>query len=293
MEITPNSVKSLIHLYKKELSSLYPAYEIMQMVYYLFEAYMGLAKTTVHLSLNQEIPDVVMPSFTLALAELATGKPVQYVLGWTLFNGSRITVNSNVLIPRPETEELCSIIKSDCDQKPFTPSSILDIGTGTGCISIDLKKHFPNARVTGVDSSPEAIDTAILNARDNYCKIDFHVSDILNDINWVHFGLYNIIVSNPPYVLETEKKKMNKNVIDFEPANALFVPDDNPLLYYRSIAAFAKRHLATGGLLYFEINEQFGLETGNLVQNYGYDKVEVVMDIRGKARFVRAILSSP
>ena len=293
MKIKTYSVKSLIHLYKMELSSRYPGHEIMQMIYFLFEEYMGWSKTSVHLSLNQEIPEKAMPSFTQALAELTTGKPLQYVIGWTLFNGSRLTVNSSVLIPRPETEELCIIIKSDCDRKPLPTLSILDIGTGTGCISIDLKKYFLNARVTGIDSSPEAINTAILNARDNYCKIDFLVSDILNDNTWGNFGLYDLIVSNPPYVLETEKQKMNANVIDFEPANALFVPDDNPLLYYRSIAAFAKRHLIPGGLLYFEINEQFGLETGNLVHDYGFDKVEVVMDIRGKDRFVRAILSSP
>jgi len=292
MEIKAISVKSLIHLYKNELSSLYPDNEIMQMIYFLFEECMGWAKTTVHMSLNQEIPDKAMPSFTRALSELTTGKPIQYVLGCTLFNGSRLTVNSNVLIPRPETEELCSIIKSDCDQKPFPPSSILDIGTGTGCISIDLKKYFLNARVTGIDSSPEAINTAMLNARDNYCKIDFLVSDILNDINWDHFGLFNIIVSNPPYVLETEKQKMNKNVIDFEPAIALFVPDGNPLLYYRSITAFARRHLMPGGILYFEINERFGMETGNLVKDYGYDKVELIKDIRGKDRFIRATLTA-
>ncbi|MEI7498813.1 MAG: peptide chain release factor N(5)-glutamine methyltransferase [Bacteroidota bacterium] len=284
-------VKKLIQVFKSELFTYYPENEIMQILYILFEAFMGWPKTKVHLSFDSEIPENEMRAFKHALDELKSGKPIQYILGRTVFNGSKLIVNESVLVPRPETEELCLIIKSDHRLKPYHKFSILDIGTGSGCISIDLKRYFPDSSVTGIDSSPAAIEIAKTNAGNNGCEISFIKSDILNDDDNLKLALFDVIVSNPPYVLESEKQFMHRNVIDFEPESALFVPDNNPLLYYRAIADFAREHLTPQGLLFFEINEKYGEDICRLLLSFGFEKAEVLIDINGKDRFVRAISS--
>ncbi|MEI6173391.1 MAG: peptide chain release factor N(5)-glutamine methyltransferase [Bacteroidota bacterium] len=283
-----NSVKNLIEDFKDKLAIHYPVHEIMNILYLLFEEIMEWPKTRVHLSYDAEIPEKEWHAFYQFLNGLAGGRPIQYLMGWTQFDGCRIKVNSSVLIPRPETEELCSVIKSDLSHHTSSSFSILDIGTGSGCIPISLKKFFLNAAITGIDVSKAAIDLAILNAKENHCKIEFRQSDIFNDKDCFQLGLFDLIVSNPPYVLEREKQSMHRNVIDFEPHNALFVPDTDPLLFYRAIAGFSQSHLAQNGSLYLEINEQFGMETSRMVQSFGFEKVEVLSDIHGKNRFVRA-----
>ncbi len=286
--MTTNSVKKLIREYKRELASQYPEHEIMQMLYLLFEEFIGWHKTRVHLSFDAIIPGKEILTFNRALTELVKGKPIQYVLGWTLFNGNKIVVNDSVLIPRPETEELVLLIKSDLHLISHVNLSILDVGTGSGCISIALKRYFPGATITGIDKSQAAIDIARLNAGENSCDIAFMQSDILDQNNSYKFGIYNVIVSNPPYVTESEKQFMHKNVLGFEPSVALFVPDSDPLLYYRAISAFASNHLTHQGYLYFEINEKYGLEVCQLIETCGLVNPEIFSDINGKNRFVRA-----
>ena len=288
MEMKRNSVKNLIGDFKDKLAIHYPVHEIMNILYLLFEEIMEWPKTRVHLSYDAEIPEKEWYIFNQFLNGLAGGMPIQYILGWTLFDGCRIKVNSDVLIPRPETEELCSVIKSDHSYPSSPCFSILDIGTGSGCIPISLKKFFLTAAITGIDVSIAAIDLATLNAMENQCEIEFRQSDIFNDNDCNQLGVFDVIVSNPPYVLEREKQSMHRNVIDFEPHSALFVPDKDPLLFYRAIAGFSQSHLAQNGLLYLEINEQFGMETSRMVQSFGFEKVEVLCDIHGKNRFVRA-----
>ena len=290
MENSITSVKNLRKEFITKLSGFYHEEEITQMIYMLFEEYLGWSKTKVHLSYNSEIPQTVLNLFTKALNDLCTGKPIQYLLGKAWFNGFLLTVDPRVLIPRPETEELCVIIGNSFKDNQNQVLSILDVGAGSGCISIDLKKRFPDARVTGIDSSSDALDIALKNAHENHCEIDLFQSDILCRKDWKIFGRFNLIVSNPPYVLESEKKLMNLNVIAFEPSQALFVTDNDPLQFYRAIADFAGGHLFHPGHLFFEINEQFGKDIVDLLLSFGFSNVEILRDIHGKERFVRGNL---
>ncbi len=292
MEMRVNSVRKIISDYKAVLAIHYPDQEVMNIIYLLFDAFMGWPKTMIHLSPDEEIPGKEMRLFDHALQELGKGMPIQYVLGRTNFNGINLKVNSHVLIPRPETEELCRIIKSDMEKTENRSFTLLDIGTGSGCIAVDLKSNFPDSQVTGVDASQAAIDMAIVNALDNYCEVSFHVADILNPSDCAMIGMFDVIASNPPYVTEGEKTLMHKNVLDFEPAAALFVPDNDPLLFYRSIAGMAVSHLNKPGRLYFEINEQYGTRVCQLIRSFGFEHAEPLCDIHGKERFIRAILKS-
>ena len=278
--------------FREKLSVIYPDKEIGQFLYILFEEYLGWQKTTVHLSLDVEIPEPAIISFNLALEELQSGKPIQYILNKSWFNGTLLKVDANVLIPRPETEELCSIIKSGYHDNGKKQISILDIGTGSGCIAIDLKKHFSNAEVTAVDISIDALKIASENARANNCEISFIHADILNKTDRTELGKYNMIVSNPPYIAESEKILMHRNVTKFEPDEALYVTDHDPLLFYRAIAEFAIDHLVPPAHLYFEINERFGREVAEIVLSSGFDEVKILHDFHGKERFVTGVLKS-
>ena len=285
-------VKNLIRDFRVKLSGIYPDSEILQVIYLLFEEYLGWKKTRVHLSYDIVIPSAVMKSFNLALEELQSGKPIQYIIGKSWFNGLPLKVDSNVLVPRPETEELCSMIKADYTELQEQMISILDIGTGSGCIAIDLKKHFTHAMVTAVDYSTGALKVASENARANNCEISFIHANILDPETWNRLGRYHLIVSNPPYVLESEKKQMHRNVIAFEPGQALFVDDNDPLLFYRSISDFSITHMVTPARLYFEINERFGTEVSQLIHSRGFDEVNIIKDFQGKERFVSGLLTS-
>ena len=293
METASNLVKNLIQDFRKKLSGIYPEQEVMQFIYILFEEYLGWEKTRVHLSFDAEIQETAMKSFDQAMQELCSGKPIQYVISKSWFNGTRLKVDAKVLIPRPETEELCSRIKADYVAQQKQPFSILDIGTGSGCIAIDLKTHFPRSMVTAIDNSRDALEIASENARTNQCAISFLQADILDQVSWPVLGKYNIIISNPPYVLENEKNRMHRNVIEFEPVQALFVDDHDPLIFYRAISAFAVTHLIPPARLYFEINERFGKKVSELVHSFGFNEVRVIHDFHGKERFVVAFLKSP
>lgn len=275
-----------------KLSGIYPDHEIRQFVFMLFEEYLGWTKPMVHLYPDTEIPEPVIGSLHRALDELITGKPIQYILGKSWFNGTLLKVDGNVLIPRPETEELCSMIKADLSGEQNRRLSILDIGTGSGCIAIDLKKYFTHSEVTAIDNSKGALKVAGENAVQNNCEIAFIHSDALSEANWKKLGTYHIIVSNPPYVTELERKQMHLNVTGFEPEKALFVSDNDPLMFYKTIAGFAVSHLKPRARLYFEINERYGKEVAGFVSALGYEEVRVLPDFHGKERFLTAVMKS-
>lgn len=227
------------------------------------------------------------------LEQLKAGTPLQYVLGETEFYGLPFKVTSSVLIPRPETEELVDWIikevKKGSESSGSKSFNILDIGTGSGCIPIALKKHLSEARVFGLDISPEAVEVAISNSKLNETDVRFWKDDILNPAHQELLKTtYNIIVSNPPYVTMAEKDQMHKNVLEHEPHTALFVSDDDPLQFYRAIALFAKSHLQNEGLLFLEINENLGEETVSLLVDNGFTNIALRLDLRGKPRMIKA-----
>jgi release factor glutamine methyltransferase len=220
--------------------------------------------------------------------ELIHGKPVQYVIGETEFYGCRIKVNENVLIPRPETEELVDWIIKLVPNKELT---ILDICTGSGCIPIALKKNLPKAEVAACDISHEALEMAMKNAVLNKTDVRFFYTNILNPTvsSWSTFDL---IISNPPYVRNSEKQLMHKNVLEFEPHLALFVEDDEALIFYRKITELAKSKLKQGGFLFFEINEAYGKEIAELLEENGFKDVEIRKDMFGKDRMAKGVFNS-
>lgn len=223
------------------------------------------------------------------LNRIQQNEPLEYVFNSAQFCDIELYTNGNVLIPRPETEELVMRILNDLKMRRMKDRvgdnllSLLDIGTGSGCIPVFLATKFPCCRYHAIDISDAAIATARSNAERHGCDINFVKADIFN---FQTSDTFDIIVSNPPYVLDSEKRLMQSNVLDYEPATALFVPDDDPLKFYRVICQFAATHLVEGGVLYFEINERFGGETADLMKRNGFAGVEVVKDLFGKDRFV-------
>lgn len=214
-------------------------------------------------------------------------EPVQYVLNEAWFCGLRFYVNNQVLIPRPETEELVEWVISCC-KFPVSELSILDIGTGSGCIPVSLKRRLRKAEVMAVDISPGVLEVAAQNAEKLGTPITFQQMDILDENNWNLLPQFDIIISNPPYVPEKDRETMEANVLDFEPETALFVPDTDALLFYKKIAAFAKQHLQPGGQLFFEIHASRGKEILDMLAETGYT-AELRKDMQENDRMVRAI----
>lgn len=220
------------------------------------------------------------------LSRLAAYEPLQYVLGSAEFCGLSFSVNPSVLIPRPETSELVDWVCRDCESR--SSAKILDVCTGSGCIAVSLASRLHGACVSALDVSLPALDVARANASDNGVDVHFFQHDMLSSP--VSLGAFDIIVSNPPYVCEAEKADMDRNVLDFEPHLALFVSDDDPLVFYRQIASFALLSLNPGGALFFEINERFGPQCVDLLTSLGFHDVVLNMDVYGKNRMVRAYL---
>jgi len=220
------------------------------------------------------------------LLQLENRRPVQYILEEAYFYGLRFYVNESVLIPRPETEELVDWIVSD--NNPKSQLQIVDIGTGSGCIPISIKSKLKDATVTGIDISLPAIEIAKSNAVNNQIDVAFLKLDFLNKSERDTLGKFDIIVSNPPYVKQSESASMKPHVLDFEPYLALFVPDENALIFYEHIAAFAQQHLSEHGSIYVEINEALGDAVQQLFLSYGFSKVVLKNDLQGKARMVKA-----
>lgn len=219
-----------------------------------------------------------------ALGRLAKGEPLQYIIGYAPFCGLQFKVDSRVLIPRPETAELVEWVAADC----INASRILDIGTGSGCIAITLAHRLPGCKVQGWDISKAALEVALENNRLNGTDVEFSKEDILTVRS--SDSKYDMIVSNPPYVMESEKARMEVNVLAYEPHTALFVPDTDPLRFYRAIAEFGKRALVKGGALYFEINPLESEAMRSMLADEGYHDIEIRKDIFEKQRMIKAVL---
>jgi release factor glutamine methyltransferase len=222
--------------------------------------------------------------------KIANQEPVQYVIGKTYFYNLILKVNKDVLIPRPETEELVNIIVQTYINKHDSKINILDIGTGSGCIAIALNKSLKNSDVTAIDISDKALNIAKFNNNSNNTNVHFKLINILDKQALTKLGFFDIIVSNPPYVLEKEKSLMEKKVLDFEPPLALFVSNEDPLIYYKAIINFALEHLNPNGKLFFEINENYGEELKTLLTLHQYKNISLLKDINNKNRFIIASL---
>ena len=279
-------LKGLKGHFSEKLKDQYPPEEIQSFFSILSEKFLGYNRFQVSLNSEEIIKTEIIGYFEAALQRLANNEPVQYITGETEFFGLPFKVNEHTLIPRPETEELVAWILSNTKIKNKEKVTILDIGTGTGCIAISLAKNLPDAHLTAIDFSEKAIEIAKANADLNAVDVEFMVLDILQTKE-LHQN-FDVIVSNPPYVRELEKKQMQENVIAFEPASALFVDEENPLVFYKKITQLAQNHLNTNGLLFFEINEYLGKEMILMMNNEGFTSVEVKKDIFKKDRMIQA-----
>jgi len=291
------NLKAYKTLFIDQLKFLYPQKEIDSFFPILSRHYLQWNRAEVVLNQEKELPLEIAQHLQSALEKLKKQIPIQYIVGETEFYSLPFQVNASVLIPRPETEELVDwILESQKDvslniqssSKTHTSNqqqiSILDIGTGSGCIAIALAKNLPNAMVSAFDVSKEALVTARKNAQNNDVKITFLEMDILKSTDLG--SKWDIIVSNPPYIKEEEKSKMHNNIIENEPHLALFVPDVDALLFYKKIATVAKNHLKVGGSLYFEINETQGTNVVSLLEKEGFKNLELRKDFYGKDRMV-------
>lgn len=278
-----------IQYIRQELQSFYPKNEIEGFIKLIFSYIKNYSLTDMVLKRDEELEQKDISIIDEIVERLKSNEPIHYIIGTTEFNGLRLKVNPSVLIPRPETEELVEwITKSE-----FNVKNILDVGIGSGCIALALKKNFVATTVKGCDISIEALNTAKNNAALNHLEVDFFRADILNWKSFKWPGKFDLIVSNPPYVTESERFQMHNNVTGFEPHLALFVPDSAPLMFYSSIIHFARGWLNHGGKLYLEINEIFGEEVEILMRSCGFNHIEVKKDMQGKDRMVRGIFSGP
>ena len=279
------------------LLPIYAASEAQAVIRLVLEDLYGFTLTDLAMGSVEALPVKEQQRLDAIIARLRKGEPVQYILGKARFCGRNFHVTPAVLIPRPETEELCRIIIENTN-KPLTPNTqhpapkILDIGTGSGCIAITLALDLPDAEVTAIDVSAPALKIASENADHLHAELNFLRQDILKvdledaDANQKASAHWDIIVSNPPYIAEKEKSNMEANVLDYEPGLALFVPDDDPLRFYRAIANYAVRALSDNGHLYFEINPLYAEPLQRMLSQKGFTDIQIINDQFGKQRFI-------
>lgn len=290
------TVKDVFTAFRQNLSALYEDKEIEVLTLIALSEILNTNRARLKAFTDLELTAKQIETIDKVLIRLKTGEPIQYILGHTEFYGLQFKVNPSVLIPRPETEELVGWVISSVRSKQLAMGSrqqsnhILDIGTGSGCIAISLKKNLNDVQVSAIDISTEALKTAKENAELNNVSVNFIKADILNLTNYSPLTTpYSLIVSNPPYVTLEDKKQMHINVTDFEPHNALFVPEDDPLIFYKAIADFATTHLEIGGLLFFEINESYSDQILDLLNNKSFIKIELKKDMSGRFRMIKAV----
>jgi release factor glutamine methyltransferase len=283
MGVNIQTIKDIRLYLAEELANLYPETEIEAMAGIIAGNVTGLSNLHQIYGISNYLTAVQVEQVVIICEELKTGKPIQYIIGETFFYDCIIRVNGSVLIPRQETEELVDLIIKE--NRGFQ-GKILDIGSGSGCISIALALNLPGSSVTGTDISPEAIALARENATLNKAEVTFIENDILSCLPEIGIPA-DIIVSNPPYIRNTEKQFMHRNVLDFEPHIALFVDDSDPLLFYRTIMEHTAEILVTGGRIYFEINEAMGKPMTELVESFGFSGVEIVNDLNGRERIIK------
>lgn len=278
------TLKESFQHFQQLILNTYQVEEARSIAQLVFKDVLGYDTIKLILNENDLIPAPLFEQLDQIAYLLNQHQPVQYILGHEEFMGMNFNVNPNVLIPRPETEELVLWIIEDF--KSNGALNIVDIGTGSGCIAISIKKNIIQANVDAIDVSKDALNLASKNAKQNDVEVNFIHSDILND---QLSKQYDVIVSNPPYVLNQEKSLMQKNVLDFEPHLALFVEDHNPLLFYDRIVKLSLEYLKNKGSIYFEINEAYAKETMDLFDKSTWESVELRKDIRGKDRMVKAV----
>lgn len=277
------TLKESFQHFQQLIQNTYQVEEARSIAQLVFKNVLGYDTIKLILNENDLIPAPLFEQLDQIAYLLNQHQPVQYILGHEEFMGLKFIVNPNVLIPRPETEELVLWVMDDFKSK--AEFNLVDIGTGSGCIAISIKKNLTQAVVDAIDVSKEALNIASKNAKQNDVEVNFIHSDILKDDLSKQ---YEVIVSNPPYVLDQEKSLMQKNVLDFEPHLALFVEDHNPLLFYERIVRLSLEYLKNKGSIYFEINEAYATDTMNLFDNSIWESVELRKDIRGKDRMLKA-----
>ena len=274
-------MNKLVNIIPKFLSEInnFSSREVTSFAYLSIEKILGYSKSDCIIHSNQELTNDNIISFENIISDLKQNIPIQYILGEADFYDLKFKVNSSTLIPRGETEELVQYILLH----DFI--SVLEIGTGSGCIAVSIAKNS-NSKITAIDNSVEALEIAKSNAILNSVKINFVLSDVFN---FSDTKKYDLIVSNPPYVLESEKKLMDKNVLDYEPHNALFVSDNDPLVYYKEITKIATNNLNKNGLLFFEINENYSKQIIELLSNLNFVDIELKKDINGRDRIIKSV----
>ena len=283
----PNNKLSSVRTYFFEALSTFEGPDIKSYFEYLCDAWLGLSKMDIRLNPDVEITESELLKFFYGIKDLLKDRPVQYIAGKSWFYGLEIGVREGVLIPRPETEELVDwIVKENSNAQ-----NIFEIGTGSGCIPLAIKSNLKNATVFAGDISEEALSIAKNNGEVLNLKVHFQKFDALN---WQKFKFeqkFDVIVSNPPYIPNSDKALMHKNVLDFEPGLALFVANESPLVFYEKIADFALENLSESGALYYEIHERLGLETIKMLKGKGFSNVLLRQDLQGKDRMLKATIN--
>lgn len=268
-----------------DLTLIYESAEARNIADWVFEHYTSFKRGALRMNKNKELTETEKDKIDQSLVRLLDNEPVQYILQEVWFYKNKFYVDNSVLIPRPETEELVEWVSMSAHNN----CRILDIGTGSGCIAIALKINLPGTEIDAIDVSREALNVATKNATDLIAKVNFRQLDFLNEVNQETLGMYDIVVSNPPYIPLAEKKNMNKNVSDHEPNVALFVADNDPFIFYHSIALFCNTHLKLGGRVYVEVHESRAAEVGNLFIEKGLKEVIIKKDMYGRERMVSAM----
>lgn len=275
-------LKEAIEQLRNGLAGVAEPQEVQAMIRVICEDVFNYDQVDVALRQESELPDFAPERIADIIARLRRHEPLQYVVGHARFHGHQFKVTPAVLIPRPETEQLVDLI---IDENQGSDLRVLDMGTGSGCIAISLARALKFAQVDALDVSRDALEVARQNAADLKVKVRFFESDMLSP---QPAARYDIIVSNPPYVCWSEREAMDRNVKDYEPGQALFVPDNDPLLFYKAIVPYAAQSLERGGKLYLEINQRFGNEVKRLLQDNGFDEMRIIEDSYGKVRFAAA-----
>ena len=274
----------IVNEIRDALRENYPDTEALALAKMLLVEVFGFSTLELYGGKDKEISGKHRDVLDEMIRRLKKNEPIQYIIGIETFGGLTFEVNQNVLIPRPETRELVEWIAEDCQLED--PCKILDIGTGSGCIAISLAKLLEQVEVEAWDVSEGALQVARRNAERNQVDVLFRKMDVLGDVS--KGMLYDVIVSNPPYIAEKEKSQMEHNVLDWEPSIALFVPDEDPLLFYRRLAQLGGSMLKKGGSLYYEINQAYGQETMEMLASMGYQSIELRKDAWGNDRMVKA-----
>lgn len=287
MEVRTNKIGDIRSHYRRKLASLFTDREADELLFQLFTEITSMTKAKILSSPESTLTESELLRLHFGVKDLLKNKPIQYVLGKAAFYGLTFRVNSKVLIPRPETEEL---VQKAINMIPKGESlKVLDVGTGSGCIAVSLKHERPDCSVTAIDVSEFALEVASQNANDNKAKVDFKKVDFLDKTQLKSLEQFDLVVSNPPYVRNSEKELMKPNVLDYEPATALFVPDEDPLIFYEALADFCKDHLYPKGLLLAEINQYLAENTAALMVANGFKSVQVLEDHFGNPRILKVL----